>query len=121
MKFYSIAQVSAMLNVSAHSVRRYITEGLKNRRLVAHRIGGTGDWRVEEADLRAFMGMGPEHEKPEPLPGSETDIDVVAARVIAKFGYKGPRGRKSPMPLGRGRLPFETGRIKDATSPEATS
>jgi len=49
MRFYTIAHIADVLEVSTRTVRRWIAEEL----LVAHRINGLV--RVSETDFRAFL------------------------------------------------------------------
>jgi excisionase family DNA binding protein len=51
LRFFTIAQVAEILNLSPRSVRRLIDE----HRLTVHRFGGAV--RIAEADLRAFIAM----------------------------------------------------------------
>jgi excisionase family DNA binding protein len=48
-KFYTIAQVAELVEVSTRTVRRWIAEGL----LVAHRIKGLV--RISDADFQTFL------------------------------------------------------------------
>jgi excisionase family DNA binding protein len=50
-KFFTIAQVAELLEVSTRTVRRWIDTGV----LVTHRFGGVV--RVAEHDLRAFLAQ----------------------------------------------------------------
>jgi len=48
-KFYTVAQVAGMLDVSTRSVRRWIEQN----RLIAHHFGAVV--RIAETDLKAFI------------------------------------------------------------------
>ena len=51
-RFYTVAQVADLLEVSTRTVRRWIADG----DLPVHRFGRAV--RIEETDLRAFIGEG---------------------------------------------------------------
>ena len=93
MKFYTREEAANILSVTVHSLDRYIREGVHGRKLKVHRIGGIGSPRIEESDLRAFMGMQPREEAPDPV---DVPIDVLAERVIRECGYQAGKKRHSP-------------------------
>jgi excisionase family DNA binding protein len=55
-KFYTIAQIAELLEVSTRTVRRWIARGA----LAVHRIGNLV--RISEADLRSFLARSRESE-----------------------------------------------------------
>jgi excisionase family DNA binding protein len=50
-RLLTVAEVAALLQVDEQTVRRWI----RDRKLAAHRIGGKAGYRIQRADLQAFL------------------------------------------------------------------
>jgi len=90
MKFYTKKETAEMLSVSVSSIDRYIREG----RLRVHYLGGNGDPRIEENDIRRFMCMSTEMEREREPEADRFDGRLVEAahypeRKTAKCRVKG--------------------------------
>lgn len=51
LRYYSVPQVSRMLNVHENTVKRYIREGV----LKGFKVNRRGDWRISETELDNFV------------------------------------------------------------------
>lgn len=50
-----VTAIATQMNVSERAVQKWITQGLKGKKLSATRAGTTGMWRIHPDDLETFL------------------------------------------------------------------
>ena len=86
MIFHTVHEAAAIIRVKPGTLRGYIDRGL----LTASRVGANGPWRVEDDDLREFMGLPRKDSEPQLRVREETYEERVA-RVLRLCGAEKKR------------------------------
>ena len=86
MIFHTVHEAAAIIRVKPGTLRGYIDRGL----LTASRVGKNGPWRVEDDDLREFMGL-PRKDSQQPARVRVETYEERVARVLSLCGAEKKR------------------------------